>query len=145
MSATFSSQSPSAAGQQAVPPGHSPHHGGPPGHAMHSGPPSNTGQMQGPVPNGMPGQPPVHHSVPPHSQYPGHHPTGPPSSISNGYTAQSGNPGSVSSGSVPSQQANPQVIQKVGLVTNKIDCTVLQNYKIEHFLNIYNYNTFLDA
>ena len=110
MSATFSSQNPAAAGQQAVPPGHNPHHGPPPGHTVHSG--AHPGGIQGPVPNGMPGQSSPHHG-PPHSQYPGHHPPGPPSSMSNGYAGQPGNPGAPSPASGPSQQANPQVIQKV--------------------------------
>ena len=114
MSATFSSQNPSAAGQQSVPPGHSPHHGGPPpGHAIHGGGPPAPGGMQGPVPNGVPGQSAPHHGPPP-SQYPGHHPPGPPSSMPNGYVGQpSGTPGAPPSSSMPSQQANPQVIQKV--------------------------------
>ena len=114
MSATFSSQNPSAAGQQSVPPGHSPHHGGPPpGHPMHGGGPPGPGGMPGPVPNGVPGQSSPHHGPPP-SQYPSHHPPGPPSSMPNGYNGQpSGAPGAPPSSTMPSQQANPQVIQKV--------------------------------
>ena len=118
MSATYSSQNPSAAGQQTLPPpGHNPHHGGPPGHTLHGGAPPPAG-IQGPVqnsaPNGMSGQTAPHHGGPTQSQYPGPHSPGPPSSMSNGYVGQpSGTPGAISSGNVPSQQANPAVIQKV--------------------------------
>ena len=118
MSTTFSSQGPSVAGQQSIPPGHSPHHGGPPPGHLHGGPPPQPGGMQGPVPNGMSGQGSPHSGgpiPPPHSQYPGHHPpVGPPSSISNGYPGQSGGaPSAGAPGNMPTQQANPQVIQKM--------------------------------
>ena len=115
MSATFISQGPSVAGQQAVPPGHGPHHGGPPpGQNIHGGviPPPGGG-IQGPVPNGIPGQT-AHINAPSHSQYPGNHPSGPPNSMSNGYGSQSsGPPNAGAPGSMPPQPANPQVIQKV--------------------------------